>query len=117
MRRHVNRLEKTSPDSMEATVTRNYLEWIFGLPWQIFTTDNLDIDHAKTVLDEDHYGLKEIKDRILRFYLHTEIKNRWLCADIMFCRAAGNRKNFTGTIYCTRLRQKLFPHIAGRSER
>ncbi len=37
VRRHINRLEKTSPDSMEATVTRNYLEWIFALPWQTFT--------------------------------------------------------------------------------
>lgn len=74
VRRHLNRLEKTSPDSMEATVTRNYLEWIFGLPWNKFSVDNLDITHAKKVLDEDHYGLKEIKDRILDFISIRKLK-------------------------------------------
>lgn len=65
--RQINRLERTSPDSMEASVIRNYLEWIFSLPWNKETPDNLDISHAKSVLDEDHYGLREIKDRILDF--------------------------------------------------
>lgn len=74
VRRQVNRLEKTSPDSMEATVTRNYLEWIFSLPWNKITIDNLDIKNAKTVLDEDHYGLKEIKDRILDFISVRKLK-------------------------------------------
>lgn len=74
VRRNLNRLEKTSPDSMEATVTRNYLEWIFSLPWNKFSIDNLDIEHAKKVLDEDHYGLKEIKDRILDFISIRKLK-------------------------------------------
>ena len=74
MRRHLNRLEKTSPDSMEATVTRNYLEWILALPWSQFSVDNLDIEHAKKVLDEDHYGLKEIKERILDFISIRKLK-------------------------------------------
>ena len=59
--RQINRLERTAPDSLEATVTRNYLEWIFALPWGKETQDNLEIAHAKKILDEDHYGLKEIK--------------------------------------------------------
>lgn len=74
VRRHLNRLEKTSPDSMEATVTRNYLEWIFSMPWNKSSIDNLDIEHAKKVLDEDHYGLKEIKDRILDFISIRKLK-------------------------------------------
>jgi ATP-dependent Lon protease len=74
VRRHLNRLEKTSPDSMEATVTRNYLEWIFSMPWNKSSTDNLDIENAKKVLDEDHYGLKEIKDRILDFISIRKLK-------------------------------------------
>ena len=65
--RQLNRLEKMAPDSLEANVTRNYLDWIFALPWNKETADNLDITHAKEVLDIDHYGLKEIKDRILDF--------------------------------------------------
>lgn len=65
--RQISRLERTAPDSMEAAVIRNYLEWIFALPWNKETPDNLDILHAKEVLDEDHFGLKDIKDRILDF--------------------------------------------------
>ena len=56
--RHINRLERTAPDSLEATVTRNHLEWVFALPWNKRTEDNLDIAHAKQILDEDHFGLK-----------------------------------------------------------
>lgn len=67
IKRQINRLERTAPDSMEATVTRNYLEWIFALPWSHETTDNLDISHAKLTLDEEHYGMKDIKERILDF--------------------------------------------------
>ncbi len=65
--RQLNRLERTAPDSMEASVTRNYLEWILALPWGKETVDNLDIKHAKGILDEDHYGLNDIKERILDF--------------------------------------------------
>ena len=65
--RQISRLEKTAPDSMEATVIRNYLDWMFSLPWGIETPDNLSVERAKQVLDEDHYGLKEIKERILDF--------------------------------------------------
>lgn len=65
--RQISRLEKTAPDSMEATVIRNYLDWMFSLPWGVETPDNLSVERAKQVLDEDHYGLKEIKERILDF--------------------------------------------------
>jgi len=65
--RQINRLEKTAADSMEAAVIRNYLDLVFALPWGVSTKDNLLIDHAKKVLDEDHFGLQEVKDRILDF--------------------------------------------------
>lgn len=72
--RQVNRLERTAPDSMEAAVIRNYLEWVFALPWGIETTDNLNVAHAQKVLDEDHFGLKDIKDRILDFISVRNLK-------------------------------------------
>jgi ATP-dependent Lon protease len=65
--RSINRLENTAPDSLEANVTRNHLEWVFALPWGQQTEDNLDLEHAKKILDEDHYGLDIVKDRILDF--------------------------------------------------
>jgi ATP-dependent Lon protease len=67
LKRQINRLEKTAPDSMEATVIRNYLDWMFSLPWGVETVDNLDIQHAKEILEADHFGLKDIKERILDF--------------------------------------------------
>ncbi len=66
-KRQLRRLERTSPDSLEATVIRNHLEWLLTLPWGHATKDNLDISHAKKILDRDHYGLEKIKDRILDF--------------------------------------------------
>ena len=66
-KRQLRRLERTSPDSLEATVIRNHLEWLLTLPWGKQSKDNLDIAHAKGILDRDHYGLEKIKDRILDF--------------------------------------------------
>lgn len=65
--RQINRLEKTAPDSMEATVLRNHLECVMALPWGKETTDNLDLSRARAVLDEDHYGMDDVKERILDF--------------------------------------------------
>lgn len=67
IQRQLSRLERTAPDSMEAAVIRNHLEWVFALPWNKETEDNLDLEHAKEVLEDEHHGLKEIKDRILDF--------------------------------------------------
>ena len=96
LRRHINRLEKTSPDSMEATVTRNYLDWIFALPWQNYTQDNLDIDNAKKVLDEDHYGLKEIKERILDYISIRKLKTDGYAPILCFVGPPGTGKTSLG---------------------
>ena len=108
VRRHVNRLEKTSPDSMEATVTRNYLEWIFGLPWKTFTTDNLDIEHAKKVLNEDHYGLKEIKDRILDFISIRKLKTDGFAPILCFVGPPGTGKTSLGQSIARALGRSYF---------
>ena len=47
------------------SVTRNYLDWLTSLPWGKFSEENLDLEKAKKVLEEDHYGMKDVKDRIL----------------------------------------------------
>ncbi|MDR2191959.1 MAG: endopeptidase La [Endomicrobium sp.] len=61
------RLEKMMPMSPEATVIRTYLDWILELPWEKSTADNLDLKRAKEILDQDHYGLEKVKDRILEY--------------------------------------------------
>ena len=65
--RELDRLAKLPPAAAEYSVIRSYLAWLTELPWQVGTTDNLDIARARQVLDEDHYDLKRIKERILEF--------------------------------------------------
>jgi ATP-dependent Lon protease len=65
--RELGRLERAGRESMEAQVIRTYLEWIAELPWNKRSDDQLDLRHAETVLEEDHYGLKDVKDRVLEF--------------------------------------------------
>ncbi len=66
-RTELERLAKMPPMSAEATVSRTYIDWLADMPWRKKTTDRLDIGLAKQVLDEDHYGLDEVKERILEF--------------------------------------------------
>lgn len=63
----LERLERMQPLSQEAVVVRNYLDWLIALPWNKRTEDTVDLDHAQRVLDEDHHGLDEVKDRILEY--------------------------------------------------
>ncbi len=65
--RELSRLEKLPPVAAEYGVIRTYIEWLVDLPWSKETEDNLDIRHARKVLDEDHYDLEEVKDRILEY--------------------------------------------------
>ena len=53
------------PDAAETSVVRTYLNWLVGMPWSKSTKDVIDIPRAKTILDRDHYGLQNVKDRIL----------------------------------------------------
>lgn len=81
--KQLRRLSSMHPDSSEATVTRTYLEWLAELPWRKLSRDKLDIRKAKTILDEDHYGLEKIKDRILEYLsvrkLNPDSKGPILC--------------------------------------
>ncbi len=73
--RQLRKLERMHPDSAEASTVRNYLDWLTTMPWGVRTRDNLNIDKASKILDEDHYGLDKIKDRILE-YLSVRKLNR-----------------------------------------
>ncbi|MFC1854246.1 endopeptidase La [Candidatus Dependentiae bacterium] len=75
--RQLRRLEHTSQDSLEATVIRNHLEWLFGMPWGVKTEDICEIKHAQTILDEDHFGLEKVKDRILDYLSVRMFQNEY----------------------------------------
>ncbi|MEJ2012764.1 MAG: endopeptidase La [Anaerolineales bacterium] len=66
-RRELDRLAKLPTAAAEYGVIRTYLDWLASLPWDRVTQDNLDLDHARNVLDEDHYGLEDVKERILEY--------------------------------------------------
>ena len=82
-REEFDKLKRMSPMSPEATVSRNYLEWMLVMPWGTFTTDNLSLSNAENVLNEDHYGLEKPKQRILEHIavlnLVREMKGQILC--------------------------------------
>jgi len=72
--KELDRLERIPPSSPEYTVARNYLDWLLELPWNISSTDRLDIRQARQDLDDDHYGLDKIKKRIIEFLAVRKLK-------------------------------------------
>ncbi len=65
--KEVGRLEKMMPFSPESTVIRTYLDWLLALPWNVTTPDTLDLKRAQIILDEDHFGLEKVKERIVEY--------------------------------------------------
>ena len=80
--RELGRLERSGRESMEAQVIRTYLEWIAELPWNKRSDDQLDLKHAQEVLDEDHYGLKDVKDRVLEFLAVRQLRASQLADEV-----------------------------------
>ncbi|MFZ1060340.1 MAG: endopeptidase La, partial [Candidatus Rokuibacteriota bacterium] len=72
--RELDRLAKMPPAAAEYTVSRTYLDWLIALPWQKETADQLDISRARGILDEDHWGLEKVKDRILEYLAVKKIR-------------------------------------------
>ena len=72
--RELNRFARMHPDSAEASVVRTYLDWIVGLPWNTRTEDQIDLKSAKEILEEDHYGLEKVKDRVLEYLAVRKLK-------------------------------------------
>jgi ATP-dependent Lon protease len=75
LERQIRRLERSHPESAETQIIRTYLDWLTTLPWQTLSEDNLDLDNAQQVLDEDHYDLEKIKERILEYLAVRKLKS------------------------------------------
>ena len=94
--KQLKRLEKMHPDSAEAATVRTYLDWMVELPWAKSTTDNLDIKAAEKVLNEDHYDLEKVKERILEYLSVRKLKAKMKGPIICFIGPPGVGKTSLG---------------------
>jgi len=111
--KQLKRLEQMHPDSSEATIVRTYLDWLVELPWNKTTKDVLEIPRVKQMLDEHHYGLKNVKDRILEYLsvrkLNPKKKGQILC----FVGPPGVGKTSLGQAIATAMNRKFFRFSLG----
>ena len=99
--RELDRMEKMSPQSAEYPVIKTYLDWLVDLPWNKISDDNLEIAHARQVLDEDHYDLQEVKDRIIEYLaVRKMVKEREREAAEQGDDAQAGQGEAMGTILC-----------------
>lgn len=95
--KQLGRLERMHPDASEASMVRTYLDWMVDLPWNKRTEDNLDIERAQKILNEDHYDLEKVKDRVLEFLAVRKLKPKDLKGPILcFCGPPGVGKTSLG---------------------
>jgi len=103
----LSRLAKMMPLSPEATVSRTYLEWLINLPWNVSTEDNLDVTHAAKILDEDHYGLEKVKERIVEYLAVRKRTNSLRGPILCFVGPPGVGKTSLGKSIARALGRKL----------
>ncbi len=132
-RRELDRLSRLPTAAAEYGVIRTYLDWLVSLPWTKETNDNLDIAHARKILDQDHYGLQDVKERILEFLairkLRLERKDEEAepSKDLIrrdregvilcFIGPPGVGKTSLGQSIARAMERKFRPHLAGRRAR
>ncbi|MFZ5645281.1 MAG: endopeptidase La [Bacillota bacterium] len=105
--KEVERLEKMPPMAAESAVVRNYLDWLLALPWSKGTRDRLDINEAERILEEDHYGLKDPKERILEYLAIRKLAKKMKGPIICFVGPPGVGKTSLGRSIARALERKF----------
>jgi ATP-dependent Lon protease len=105
--RQVNKLERMHPDSAETATVRNYLDWMVNLPWSAQTKDTLDLKKAQRILDEDHYGLETIKERIIEYLAVRKLKKKMRGPILCFVGPPGVGKTSLGRSIARALGRKF----------
>ena len=105
--RQISKLEHMHPDSAETATVRNYLEWMLDIPWSKQTRDNLDLRKAQKILDEDHYGLDKIKERILEYLSVRKLKDKMKGPILCFVGPPGVGKTSLGKSIARALGRKF----------
>jgi ATP-dependent Lon protease len=105
--KELKRLERINPASPEYTVSRTYLDYLLGMPWQTATTDNRDINQAETVLNEDHFNLMKVKERILEYLAVRTLKEKMKGPILSFVGPPGVGKTSLGKSIARALGRKF----------
>ncbi|NLK01442.1 MAG: endopeptidase La [Clostridia bacterium] len=103
----IDRLEKMPPMVAESAVIRNYIEWLLDLPWSKVTRDRLNIEKAEAILDEDHYGLRDVKDRILEYLAIRKLAKKMKGPILCFVGPPGVGKTSLGKSVARALNRKF----------
>jgi ATP-dependent Lon protease len=106
-RKQLMRLERMHPEAAEASMVRNYLEWLIELPWVTTTPDRLNLHEAQHVLDEDHYGLEQVKERILEYLSVCKLKEQMRGPILCFVGPPGVGKTSLGRSIARALGRKF----------
>jgi len=109
----INKMKVLEPASPEFTVTRAYLDWLTVLPWGVYTEDNQDLNKAAKILDQDHYGLSDVKDRILELISVGILKGDLAGSIVLFVGAPGVGKTSIGQSIARSLGRKFFRFSLG----
>ncbi len=109
----IEKLSILETGSSEYGVTRNYLDWITGVPWGVYSQDNLDIDYAQNVLDEDHAGLADVKESIIEFFAAGMYRKDIAGSIILFVGPPGVGKTSLGKSIARALGRKFFRFSLG----
>ncbi len=105
--KEMKRLSRMNPAASDYHVTRTYLEWIFDLPWEVSTDDSLEIDRSRTVLNRDHYGLDDVKERILEYLAVKKLRPEGKGSIICFTGPPGVGKTSIGRSIAEAMNRKF----------
>jgi len=106
--KQLDRLERMHPDAAEANIIRTYIDWMIDIPWHKKTRDNLDLAKARRILEEDHYGLEKVKERIIEYLAVCKLKNKLRGPILCFVGPPGVGKTSLGKSVARALGRKFY---------
>ena len=115
-KKQLERLDTMHPDAIESTMLRTYIEWLIELPWSKSTKDKMNIKKAKEILDEDHYDLDKVKERILEFLSVMKLKGEMKGPILCFVGPPGVGKTSLGKSIARSHRKKILKDFPWRHE-
>ena len=110
--KELKRLERINPASPEYTVSRTYLDYLIGMPWRTSTADNRDITQAENVLNEDHFDLNKVKERILEYLAVRSLKEKMKGPILCFVGPPGSRQDQPRQVHRPRAGTQIHPYFA-----